>query len=95
MLGASEGIDDSFADVQAQSMHCRFADCTHTGEPGCAIQSAIAQGELELAHFHSYLKLKKESAFHDMSHFEKRNKDRAFGKRVRSVTKAKGRRNDY
>jgi ribosome biogenesis GTPase len=95
MLGVSDGIDDSFADIQAQSMNCRFADCTHTGEPGCAIQSAIAQGELDPAHFQNYLKLKKESVFHDMSHLEKRKKDRAFGKLVRSVTKSKGKRNEY
>ncbi|MBU1236822.1 MAG: ribosome small subunit-dependent GTPase A [Gammaproteobacteria bacterium] len=95
MLGVSEGVDASFADVQAHSANCRFADCTHTSEPGCAIQSAIAQGELDPAHFQNYLKLKKESAFHDMSHLEKRKKDRAFGKLVRSVTKAGGRRNEY
>lgn len=95
MLGVSEGIDDSFADIQAQLTNCRFADCTHTSEPGCAIQSAIARGELDAAHFQNYLKLKKESAFHDMSHLEKRKKDRAFGRLVRSVTKAKGKRNEY
>jgi ribosome biogenesis GTPase / thiamine phosphate phosphatase len=95
MLGVSDGIDDSFAEVQAHSLNCRFTDCTHTGEPGCAIQSAIAQGELDPAHFHNYLKLRRESAFHDMSHLDKRNKDRAFGKLVRSVTKAKGKRNDF
>lgn len=95
MLGISEGIDNSFADIQAHSTNCRFADCTHTSEPGCAIQSAITQGELDQGHFQSYLKLKNESAFHDMSLLEKRKKDRAFGKLVRSVTKAKGKRKDY
>ncbi len=95
MLGISEGIDNSFADIQAHSTNCRFADCTHTSEPGCAIQSAITQGELDPGHFQSYLKLKNESAFHDMSLLEKRKKDRAFGKLVRSVTKAKGKRKDY
>lgn len=95
MLGVSEGFNESFADIQALASHCRFADCTHSNEPGCAIQTAIARDELDPGHFHNFLKLKKESAFHDMSHFEKRKKDRAFGKLVRSVTKAKGRRNDY
>ena len=95
MLGVSEGIEDSFADIQTHSTNCRFADCTHTSEPGCAIQSAIAQGELDPAHFQSYVKLKNETAFHDMSHLEKRKKDRAFGKLVRSVTRAKGKRKDY
>lgn len=95
MLGVSEGIDDSFADIQAYSRQCRFADCTHTREPGCAIQSAIAQGELAPAHLQNYLKLKKESEFHDMSLLERRKKDRAFGRLVRSVTKAKGKRKEY
>lgn len=92
MLGVSEGIDDGFADIQAYSRQCRFADCTHISEPGCAIQNALAQGELDPAHFQNYLKLKKESEFHDMSLLEKRKKDRAFGRIVRSVTKAKGKR---
>jgi ribosome biogenesis GTPase len=95
MIGVSEGIDDSFSDIQAYSLNCRFANCTHINEPDCAIQNAIAQGELDSAHFQNYLKLKKESEFHEMSHLEKRKKDRAFGKFVRSVIKAKGRPNDY
>lgn len=94
MLGVSEGINDSFGDIQAYSLNCRFANCTHTSEPGCAIQSAIAQGELDPAHLQNYRKLKKESEFHEMSHLEKRKKDRNFGKLVRSVIKAKGRRNE-
>lgn len=95
MLAVSEGIDDSFADIQAYSANCRFANCTHTSEPGCAIRSAITAGELDSAHLQSYLKLKKESEFHEMSYLEKRKKDRAFGKFVHSVSKAKGRRNEY
>lgn len=92
MLGISEGIDDSFADIQAHSMNCRFANCTHTSEPACAIQTAIARGELAPEHLQHYLKLKKESEFHEMSLPDKRKKDRAFGKFVRSAIKAKGRR---
>ena len=94
MLDVSDGLDDGFADVQAHSANCRFADCTHSREPGCAIQSAIARGELDPARFQSYVKLKKESAFHDLSHLERRKKERAFGKMVRSVTKSRGRRDD-
>lgn len=95
MLGVSEGIEGSFADIQAYSLNCRFANCTHTSEPGCAVQSAIALGELDPSHLQSYLKLKKESEFHEMSHLEKRKKDREFGKFVRSVIKAKGKRDGY
>lgn len=89
MLGVSEGIDDSFSGIQVYSQNCRFSNCTHTGEPGCAIQDAIAKGELDSDHFQNYLKLKRESEFHDMTHLEKRQKDRTFGKFVRSVMKDK------
>lgn len=92
MLGVSEGIDNSFADIQAYTKNCRFANCTHTNEPGCAVQRALAQGELNAEHFQNYLKLKKESEFHDMSYLEKRKKDRAFGQFVNSVLKTKGKR---
>ena len=93
MLGVSEEIDDSFADIREYSKNCRFADCTHANEPGCAVRRAITQDELDAEHFQSYLKLKKESEFHDMSYLEKRKKDRAFGQFVHSVLKAKGKRN--
>lgn len=92
MLGMSEGIDNSFADIQALAKNCRFADCSHTKEPGCAIQQAIAQEELDPEQFRNYLKLTKESEFHELSFLEKRNKDRAFGKMVNAVKKSGGKR---
>lgn len=89
VLGASEGIDDSFADIRELSKSCRFADCSHTKEPGCAIQMAIERDELNKEHLQSYLKLKKESKFHELSYVEKRKKDRAFGRFVHSAMKKK------
>jgi ribosome biogenesis GTPase len=94
MLGVSEGIDESFADIRELSQNCRFADCSHVNEPGCAIQKAIELCELDTEHFQNYLKLKKESEFHELSYVDKRKKDRAFGKFVRSVTKTRGKRDD-
>lgn len=95
MLDVSEGIADSFADIRALARDCRFADCTHEREPGCAIQRAIAEGEVDAEHFRNYQKLLRESAFHEMSLHEKRDKDRAFGKLVRAAGKARGRRHEY
>lgn len=94
MLDASDGIDASFSDVEAHAAQCRFTDCTHTSEPGCAVLRAIAEGALDAAHLQHYRKLKKESEFHGMSDPDKRKKDRAFGKHVRASIKAKGRWND-
>jgi len=95
MLDVGEGIADSFADIRALARDCRFSDCTHEREPGCAIRRAIAEGEVDAEHFRNYQKLLRESAFHEMSLHEKRDKDRAFGKLVRAAGKAKGRRQEY
>ncbi len=91
ILSASQGLDDSFADIRALSSSCQFANCSHTNEPGCAIRMAIENGELNPEHFQSYLKLKKETEFNEMSYVEKRKKDKAFGKFIRSVLKHKDR----
>jgi ribosome biogenesis GTPase len=90
MLSAGAGIDDSFAEIKALAAACRFADCSHSNEPGCAIRRAIESGELNPEHYQSYLKLKAESAFNEMSYLDKRNKDKAFGKHIKSVLKQKG-----
>ena len=87
MLGVGEGLDDSFADIRELSKKCRFADCSHTNEPGCAVRRAIEEDGLDAEHLLNYLKLKKESEFHELSYVDKRKKDRAFGKFVHSVMK--------
>lgn len=89
ILSAGEGLNDSFADIRELATRCRFADCGHDNEPGCAIRQAIEKGELDAAHYRSYLKLKAESDFNEMSYMDKRKKDRAFGKMVRTVMKDK------
>ncbi|MBI4937569.1 MAG: ribosome small subunit-dependent GTPase A [Nitrosomonadales bacterium] len=89
ILSAGEGLDDSFADIMALAGRCRFADCSHSNEPGCAIRKAIESGGLNAEHYQSYLKLKAESDFNEMSYLDKRRKDKAFGKHVRAVLKEK------
>jgi ribosome biogenesis GTPase len=85
MLGAGEGLDDSFADIRDLSASCRYADCSHTREPGCAVLAAIESGDVSKDRYDSYLKLKKESEYHEMSYVEKRKKDRAFGRFLKSA----------
>lgn len=51
---------DLFADIEALAADCRFADCGHTNEPGCAVQAALATGELSLQRWRSFLKLHEE-----------------------------------
>lgn len=58
-----EGLDHVFAEITQLADTCRFADCTHTNEPGCAVALAIESGVLTEERYSSYVKLKKEARF--------------------------------
>jgi ribosome biogenesis GTPase len=74
MLVAIEGMDNNFDEIQKISPDCRFTNCSHTNEPGCAVLKAIQSGTLQQKHYQNYLKLKTEAAFHKMSYTDKRKK---------------------
>lgn len=59
---SEDGIDTAFRDIEALSRACKFSNCTHTKEPGCAIQAALKDGTLEQARWDSFRKLKNENA---------------------------------
>lgn len=90
LLGAEEGLGESFADVDALASQCKYSDCSHSNEPGCAVLSALEKGILHPAHYQNFIKLKSESEFHDLSHLEKRKKEKEFGRYVKSVKKDLG-----
>ena len=90
-IAVDAGIDETFSDVIELAMNCKFTNCSHTNEKGCAILDAIEQGELSEKRYLNYLKMKNEAAFNDMSYHEKREKDKNFGKMVKSVMKSKNR----
>lgn len=87
IVGASDGVDSGFEEIAELARNCRYANCSHQQEPGCAIQAAIESGELSEDRYLSYTKLKKESEFYEMTYREKRKKDKAFGKFIKSVKK--------
>ncbi len=86
-IGVSDGLEASFSDIQALAEECRFADCSHTSEKGCAVQEAVASGELDESRWQSYQKLLGESRYHEMSFLERKRRDKSFGKMVKSVVK--------
>jgi ribosome biogenesis GTPase / thiamine phosphate phosphatase len=60
-LWADDGaLDHSFGDIEGYAPGCRFRDCSHTGEPGCAVQQALAEGRIGVERFESYLRQRKE-----------------------------------
>jgi len=89
LTDAASGIDDLFADLNAAAADCRFKDCQHQGEPGCAVQAAIDRGDLDLTRLARWRKLRAEEAFNSASLAERRSKDKAFGKMVRGIMKQK------
>jgi ribosome biogenesis GTPase len=58
-VGAA-GLDSTFADLEELAADCRFGDCTHEHEPGCAVLAAVEAGELPRERLHSWRKLQRE-----------------------------------
>nr|WP_246357922.1 ribosome small subunit-dependent GTPase A [Pyxidicoccus fallax] len=63
LWGDEEGVDQAFSDILALAEGCRFSDCQHQGEPGCAVHAAVAAGELPRARLDSFDKLRRERAY--------------------------------
>jgi ribosome biogenesis GTPase / thiamine phosphate phosphatase len=60
---AADGLAQAFTDIDELATHCRFADCTHEGEPGCAVRAALERGELDARRFENRRKLEREEEF--------------------------------
>jgi ribosome biogenesis GTPase len=80
------GVRQTFADIEQLAQQCRFNDCQHQSEPGCAIQQAIATGELEPRRLSNYLKLLAEQARNSASLQQRHAQDRQFGRMVKTVS---------
>jgi ribosome biogenesis GTPase len=89
LADCGEGVNSTFAEITSLAEHCRFANCSHVSEPGCAVQDAISRGELQARRLSSYQKLMREQEFNSATLAEKRAKDRHFGKMIKSVLSEK------
>jgi ribosome biogenesis GTPase len=89
-IGAVEaGLRSVFDNIQTLAAQCRFRDCKHEAEAGCAVLAAIAAGQLDARRLASYHKLQREAALAEMSTRERRARDRSFGRIVSSALKVK------
>lgn len=80
IFDAADGINTTFADITALAAGCRFHDCAHQGEPGCAVSEAVARGELSGRRLDNYHKLLREQAHAEETHAERRRNDKALGR---------------
>jgi len=81
------GLDETFDEIVSFSSQCRFKDCTHIHEKGCAVKEAVEQGTIDEDRYNNFLTIQKESAYYEMSYLEKRNKDKSFGKMIKNYKK--------
>lgn len=85
LFDSESGIRQTFADIESLAEHCRFADCQHLEEPGCAVRAAVEEGQLEARRLDSFLKLLDEQERNQQSLAQRREKDRAFGRFIKSA----------
>ena len=84
LADCDDGVNATFADIASLAERCRFGNCQHESEPGCAVKDAISSGELEERRLTSYRKLAREQEFNSATLAEKRARDRSFGKMVKA-----------
>lgn len=87
MTDTSEGVDGFFDAITRLARGCKYADCTHVHESGCKVLDAVQSGKLDEKQYANYIGLKKEAEYHELSGAERREKDRQFGKFIKSAKK--------
>ncbi|MEQ9307900.1 MAG: ribosome small subunit-dependent GTPase A [Balneolaceae bacterium] len=85
----SEGLKETFDQIDSLSIECKFSDCTHTEELGCAVLEALENNTLNLDLFNNYHKLKREQAHFSRTTHERRAKDKKMGKLYKSIIQEK------
>ena len=93
---ADQGIESAFGDLEELAAGCRFGNCKHQGEPGCAIQAAVAAGTLTAERLESYRKLQKELHHlelrqNDLARIQEKKKWKSVHKAMRDIDALKGR----
>ena len=83
ILDVDDGLKASFQEVVELAQNCRFSDCSHESEPGCAVKKAIEYGDLSMERFLSYKKLQKESAHAALKATILQNKVNNYAKKMR------------
>jgi ribosome biogenesis GTPase len=90
-VDGDSGLSETFSDVDDLARSCRFRDCSHEGEPGCAVLAAVEAGLLEEARLLNHRKLQRELRSQELRRDEaaRRQKEKAFGKHVKAVMSRK------
>lgn len=87
LTDTNDGVDDLFDEISVLGGECKYADCTHMHEPGCAVIKALESEELDKEKYANFLNLKKEVEYYGMTRYERRQKKRQFGRYIKKVKK--------
>jgi len=85
LADCEQGVATTFADIEELARQCRFGDCAHNSEPGCAVRGAIESGELEERRYLNYCKLSREQALNSASLAERRAADKKRGRFYKTI----------
>lgn len=85
VVDSSAGAKEVFADIEKLSQNCKFKDCKHINEHGCAVLKALASGELDASRYENYMRIQKEIEHYEMNSYDRRQKDRKFGKFIKQA----------
>lgn len=85
LTDAAAGVGDLFADLETLQTHCKFRDCAHDSEPGCAVKAALANGDIDQARVIRWQKLVAEDAFNTASLTERKHKEKDLSKIIKSL----------
>lgn len=83
----SQGLETTFDVIYGLAKNCKFIDCTHTAETGCAVLEAVENGAINRKSYESYLKMARERERFEASVMERRRKDKDFGKMIKNYHK--------
>jgi len=87
VISNESGLGDTFNEIDVLADQCKYKDCTHTVEAGCAVLEALKQEEISQERYSNYIKIYKESLYNEMSYIEKRQKDKKWGRFFNSAMK--------
>lgn len=88
---ASVGVQATFEDIERLAAHCKFRDCRHQAEAGCAVTAAAREGKLEVRRLDNYRKLEREAAHANATLAERRERERRFGRMRHEMEKVRKR----
>jgi ribosome biogenesis GTPase len=91
---ASEGLEEVFDDIARHSGSCRYVDCTHVHESGCAVIEAVDEGLIGHAHYENYLKMLREKEHFESSQADVKKKQKDLGKIIKEHKRFRKRNED-